>query len=157
MNTTALLLDECCSPVLITRLDSEKTILIVEDDDFVRRATCELLSNSGHHVLEARNAATARALVAFDSQRIDLLVCDALLPDGSGIELCRRFQVEEPELRVILTSGYPLASFSDGFFLNKPYSGNSLLEAIQLIFARNVGMQSLLRGPIPNRLQNLPG
>ena len=92
--------------------EESRIVLVVEDHSLVRRATCEFLAHSGHHALEALNAAMARALFAQNAARIDAVVCDAVLPDASGIELCRFFQRGRAQLPIILTSGYPNSSAS---------------------------------------------
>jgi len=49
------LIHECASAGLLAALEQPKTILLIEDDPFVGRATCELLTNAGHHSIEAEN------------------------------------------------------------------------------------------------------
>lgn len=149
-------------PVLLERLEESRTILVVEDNVLVRRATCELLSHLGHDAMEATNAATARALFARNVMRIDAVVCDAVLPDASGIELCGFFQRDRAHLPIILTSGYPnspasLQKDSGIHFLEKPYSGDSLTTVLEKLFANQLEIGALLPRPIAENLQNLPG
>ena len=157
------LIQECVSDGLLAVLDQHKTILVIEDDHFVRRATCELLTNAGHHAIEAEHATIACGLFARDSLRVDAVVCDTVLPDASGIELCKMFQREDPELSVILTSGYPISADalerdSRCYFLEKPYSGESLLAMVALVLAKKRENRStLLPRAIPDHAQNLPG
>lgn len=148
-------------PGVWARLGHHKTILVVEDDGFVRQATCELLTNSGHFAVAAKDAATARSDFSRDSTRIDVIICDAILPDASGIELCRLFQEQRPELDVILTSGYPphpnaLGQRSRSYFLEKPYSGDSLLAAVERVLKSEVRLEGPLP-PIAERLQDVSG
>lgn len=147
---------------LLARLQESKTILIVEDNALVRRATCELLSHLGHQVLEATNAATARPLFAQNATRIDAVVCDAVLPDASGIELCSLFQPGRAQLPIIFTSGYPnspasLQKHSSTHFLAKPYSGDSLVAILEKLFANQLQIGTLLPRTVAEDLQNLPG
>jgi DNA-binding NtrC family response regulator len=148
---------------LLAQLDPSRTILVVEDDSLVRRATCELLAHAGHHALETTNATMARAVFARNAIRIDAVICDAILPDANGVELCRSFQREQAQLAVILTSGYPtsparLERGSNAHFLEKPYSGDSLLATLDKLFAKNLHPgDTLLPGSIAQDVQNLPG
>jgi len=156
------LVQSAASAGFLARSEESRTILVVEDNSLVRRATCELLAHSGHHALEAPNAAMARALFARNAARIDAVVCDAVLPDASGIELRRSFQRGRAQLPIILTSGYPNSSAllerdSSTHFLEKPYSGDSLLTTLEKFFANKLQIGTLLPRPVADDLQNLSG
>jgi DNA-binding NtrC family response regulator len=152
-------------PTFLRQPEHGKCILVVEDETFVRSASCELLRWLEFEVLEARNAAAARDIFGCNPARIDALFCDITLPDGSGVELCRNLSRESPDLRVVLTSGYPLAMPTQAFeaetasyFLKKPYSLKTLLAAFRKSFAEPfLSNELLLPRPIPYSLQNLPG
>ena len=64
VNASTQLTQQPASAGLLSQLECNKTILVIEDDAFVRCATCELLVQAGHHVLEAANAAIAGAVFA---------------------------------------------------------------------------------------------
>src|SRR5262245_41927209 len=91
---------------LMAPLESARTVLVIEDDPFVRCAASEVLRNAGFDVLEAENAQRARALFRFHRPHVDAIVCDAILPDMDGTELCRQLRSEAPHVQAILTSGY---------------------------------------------------
>ena len=86
-----------------------------------------------------------------------------MLPDGSGVELCRRLVAEKPALRVILACGYPLQHFASTFeeefhFLSKPYSGELLMAALGFVFTNEPQTDERLRPhTIAESLQNVPG
>lgn len=64
----------------------EKTILLVEDDIFIRNNVCSLLQQEGYHTAACSSLEEARTSLR---QRIpDLVILDVLLPDGSGFDLC---------------------------------------------------------------------
>ena len=156
-------LDQNAAPTgLLARLQESRTILVVEDNVLVRRATCELLSHLGHDAMEATNAATARALFSRHATRIDAVICDAVLPDASGLELCSFFQRGRAQLPIILTSGYPhspasLQKNASTHFLGKPYSADSLVVILEKLFANQLHIGTLLPRPVAEDLQNLPG
>src|SRR5205085_6324455 len=73
-------------PTFFPQPEHGKCILVVEDEAFVRSATCELLSWLEFEVLEAGNAAAARDIFGRNPARIDVVFCDITLADGSGVE-----------------------------------------------------------------------
>ena len=83
-----------------------ETILVVEDDDMVRRFACDQLSALGYRVLEA--ASGRQALEALEKEgHVDLLFTDVVMPGGlNGRELADAVQARSPDTRVLFTSGY---------------------------------------------------
>lgn len=79
-------------------------ILVVDDDDPVRIMLGRLLQTRGHTIVQAANAPEARKLL--ESQPVDLVVSDIVMPGESGIELRRTIAAQWPNLPVILISGY---------------------------------------------------
>jgi DNA-binding NtrC family response regulator len=158
----ATLAQECSLPISLALPEYRRAILVVEDDAFVRKAACELLRDSGFDVLESESAAVARAVFSFNRAIIDAVFCDAILPDASGVELCREFQVEAPTVRIIVTSGYPVGTQFFGetaaSFLCKPYSADQLIAMLQQSFANEFHAGEVLSPkPITDCLENVPG
>jgi PAS domain S-box-containing protein len=87
-------------------LDSGKPFLIlaVDDDELVLTNTVAMLEDLGHQVLEASSGQEALKLLA--AQPIGMLITDYAMPDMNGLELIRTAQMEQPNLPVILISGY---------------------------------------------------
>ncbi|MDQ0326183.1 PAS domain S-box-containing protein [Rhodopseudomonas julia] len=84
----------------------EGTILVVEDDDDVRRHSTSLLAELGYRVLEAGDGERALALLR-DNADVDLLFTDVGLPGGlNGRALAERALAERPDIRVLFTSAY---------------------------------------------------
>ncbi|MBZ0117189.1 MAG: PAS domain S-box protein, partial [Sandaracinaceae bacterium] len=81
-------------------------ILVVEDDDVVRRVAVRALSRLGYQVLEAHDAREALALAAAPEHSFDLLMTDLSMPGLTGLELADRLRATRPDLRVLLASGY---------------------------------------------------
>lgn len=122
------------SPLAATHI----TILVVEDESFVRHATGELLNGLGYHALLAEDIASAKRVFASCHQEVDLLLCDAVLPDGSGIELAEFLSASSPDLKVVMVSGYPQAALKrmgaerSAHFLSKPYTASFLILRIEI-------------------------
>ena len=119
------------------RVGSSETILVVEDESFVREVTCEILRQSGYRVFQAKNASAAKSLFSRRAEQIDLLICDAVLPDQSGAHLVQSLGQLSRNLRVVFVSGHPearlriLEAGSTVRFLSKPYSADSLIAEIK--------------------------
>jgi DNA-binding NtrC family response regulator len=115
-------------------------ILVVDDDDPVRVMIARLLRTQGYTVLQASQAAEARAIL--EGQRPDLVISDIVMPGESGIELRRAIATMYPGLPVILISGYSAegpAEFAartpDTVFVQKPFAADQLLDLVNETFA----------------------
>jgi two-component system, cell cycle sensor histidine kinase and response regulator CckA len=114
-----------------------ETILVVEDDEPVRKLSCLLLERNGYHVLEADDGPSAVIRSREYSGTIDLVLTDIVLPGGlSGLDLATELRLARPQLKVMLTSGYSpsiggkeLAVRPDMPFLAKPYTASELVNA----------------------------
>jgi two-component system, cell cycle sensor histidine kinase and response regulator CckA len=119
------------------------TVLLVEDEDLVRRATARVLRRSGYQVLMANDGQHALELAAAHSGTIDLLLSDVVMPILSGPALAARMLAERPKLRVLLVSGYSSDAVLDPdapdpriSFLGKPYDDAKLAEAVASVLDR---------------------
>jgi signal transduction histidine kinase/ActR/RegA family two-component response regulator len=115
-----------------------ETVLLVEDDATVREVTARMLREMGYAVLEAENAAAARARMERDGARIDLLLTDVVMPGGSGRELADALTAARPSLAVLFMSGYNAdVVLRQGLvqesvaFLPKPFTQPALAEALR--------------------------
>jgi len=110
-----------------------ETVLVVEDNKRLRRATTRQLMQLGYQVLEAEHADAALALLA-GGMAIDLLFSDVVMPGSmDGLTLAHRATALRPGLRVLLTSGFSGVRGADrnGLdcpfpMLNKPYRYDEL-------------------------------
>ena len=125
-------------------LKGNETILIVEDDDNVRRFTISALELLGYTVFAAANGQEALQLASKTDKVIDLLIVDAVMPKMSGRELVDQLSKHMPSLQVLFTSGYTdthivrRGQLVKGVnFIEKPYTGNSLAQKIRAIFDKN--------------------
>lgn len=87
-------------------LSGTGTILVVEDEDSVRRFVAQTLTSLGYDVIKARHPDEALQLAARHKDTIDLLLTDVVMPGMSGTELCRQLDALVPDLRVVYMSGY---------------------------------------------------
>lgn len=114
------------------------TVLIAEDDAFVRIVIADFLRDAGYQVIEARNADDAIATLQ-SGAAIDLLFTDVRMPgsmDGCG--LARLVRAQWPATRVIITSGYSSALVNaqtaiDDIVMPKPYRPQHVLSTIRAI------------------------
>jgi len=83
-----------------------ETILLVEDDEMVRRVAREVLKTSGYRVLEAASGSAARQICEQNKDVIHLLLTDVVMPEMSGREVVNRLLPMHPEMRVLYMSGY---------------------------------------------------
>lgn len=109
------------------------TVLLVEDDDLIRIAATEMLSDIGCKVKEARTA--QQALRILDDQPLDVLLTDVGLPGFSGLQLAREARARRPDLRVVLATGdsgvKPEAERLGAIFIVKPYTPASLRQGLE--------------------------
>jgi CheY-like chemotaxis protein len=116
-----------------------ETILLVEDDQALRRFTALSLRKLGYAVLEAANGGEALRVWAQHQPRIDLLFTDMVMPGGvSGIDLAERMLENKGSLKVIVTSGYSseksksdLLTAKGITFVAKPFDAVGLASAVR--------------------------
>ena len=113
-------------------------ILLVEDESFVLEVTAEILQAAGYQVLKARHAAEAMRIFRQNTDTIELLVLDVVLPGRNGWELARELIHLHPQLKIVFVSGYPenantrTADFGHKVvYLPKPFSVNSLMQKVR--------------------------
>jgi CheY-like chemotaxis protein len=133
-------------------LSGAETILLVEDEAFVRDVTSEVLRSAGYEVLTARNAAEA-AQIYSTRRGVELLLSDVILPDENGRTLAGRLRRENPELKVLLVTGYAeqmglQGPQPDEACLAKPFSTAVLLRRVREMLDRTelpMEVEELLR------------
>ncbi len=126
-------------PAAQVRRTGTETILLVEDDLILRRITRDTLERAGYRVLEAGTGVEALAVSGAGTEPIDVLFTDTVMPGGmSGPELAEQLQREQPNLAVIITTGYShelsgkeLVLPGRQAFLRKPYLQGQLFESIR--------------------------
>jgi CheY-like chemotaxis protein/anti-sigma regulatory factor (Ser/Thr protein kinase) len=118
------------------------TVLLVEDEDAVRRLAGHVLSRAGYKVLAASNGVEALDLFRAHAPEIRVLLTDLTMPELGGRELARRLLGAKPSLTVIYMSGYSSGDVTDApgecdEFIRKPFLPAALLKALQRAGERN--------------------
>ena len=115
--------------------EGQVTILLVEDEDTVRRSLAETLQQSGYRVLAARHGPEALELSRKFEGKVDLLITDLVLPGPNGREVAEELRKQRPELRVLYISGYAeqerTGQIEARLFCRKPFSDATLAEKIR--------------------------
>jgi PAS domain S-box-containing protein len=94
------------APLVLAKGGSE-TILVVEDQDDLRRLVATVLRARGYRVLDAPDGRSALRVLAETAEKIDLLLTDVIMPDITGKEVADHAQKSRPGIRVVFMSGYP--------------------------------------------------
>ncbi len=116
-----------------------ETILVVEDEDSLRKLVGLVLERNGYHILEAADGVAAQSIWAEKHRSIDLLLTDLVMPGGvDGQELAASLRSKKPGLKVLFTSGYSAAIAGRELklepgqrFLQKPCPPEQLLETVR--------------------------
>jgi|GEM_PF-5121333 len=115
-----------------------ETVLLVEDEDMVRRLTRSILEAQGYRVLEAANREQALDHADHHEGRIDLVLSDVVMPGKNGPEIYREILSRRSGARVLYMSGYAREVIDDrGFipeaagFLQKPFAPETLLSQVR--------------------------
>ena len=114
------------------------TVLLVEDDNGVRRLACQILTHHGFTVIEASDGPSALALARAYASPISVLLTDVIMPGGlNGVQLATILRGERPDTRVVYMSGYTdnalveqsLAEAHTSF-LQKPFTPDDLVQML---------------------------
>jgi CheY-like chemotaxis protein len=115
-----------------------ETILLVEDDEVVRKLVSEVLDNEGYRLLEAANGVAALSICAQYEDRIHLLLTDVIMPEMSGRALADRLVPQHPEMKVLFMSGYTDDVIADHgvldagtAFIQKPFAPDVLAKKVR--------------------------
>lgn len=117
-------------------------VLLVEDEDMVRKVVVRMLLSRGYQVTTATNAREAQLLFKAANGEFDLLISDVMIPEGNGPELARELTARCPSLRVLFVSGYTGWSDAGGLapeqvrFLTKPFGSAELTHMIEELLPR---------------------
>ena len=140
---------------LATHRRHRETVLLAEDEEAVRALTCEFLQSAGYHVLTAADGVEALEIAERLSGSIQLLVTDVVMPRMRGPELAERMKMRLPNLKVVFISGYSeelhgsAESLNGGSFVQKPFSRDLLLKALNDVLQPEKPIRSIRPKPYP--------
>ena len=137
-------------PALLPMRGGNETILLVEDDAFLRASVRVTLLQLGYHVIEAINGVEALEIWKQHRDEIHLLLTDLVMPGGiNGMELGERLLKESPVLKVIYASGYSAevagknSPLKEGVnFLTKPFQAHKLAQTVRQMLDENSNAHS---------------
>ena len=119
------------------KLSGTETILLVEDEELVRKFAAQALKSRGYTVLEATNGVDALELLASSEGRVQLVVADIVMPLMGGIAFAEQLRNTAQDLPVVFISGYApreVEGDTDGrAILSKPFSTQELARKVRLL------------------------
>jgi CheY-like chemotaxis protein len=122
----------------------DRTILLVEDDDMVRRLAGRSLRSAGYQVLEAADGNEALDVFARRADEFDLVLTDMVMPRRGGLSLARELRTLRPDVPLLFMSGYPNPRADDGMtmppgeeLIQKPFSPAALRARVAEVLRRS--------------------
>jgi CheY-like chemotaxis protein len=123
-----------------------ETILVVEDEEAIRKVVTRSLQTAGYSVLSAAAAGEALQLAAQHVGTIHLLLTDVVMPHMSGRALAQELAKMRPTVKVLYMSGYPDKAFvhngvvDEGtHFIGKPFSATDLAHKVREVLDSVIG------------------
>jgi nitrogen-specific signal transduction histidine kinase/CheY-like chemotaxis protein len=119
------------------RAQGTETVLLVEDEQAIRKLAERVLTKRGYRVLVAANAAEARELWSANEGTVDLLLSDVTMPGLSGVAFAAELAGSARPPRTLFISGYLAGGVGgpalppEAMFLPKPFSVEALLDAVR--------------------------
>ena len=111
-------------------------VLVVDDDESVRKACCDVIARMGSSVVGADSVAGARAIL--QHRKIDLLLLDLKLPDGGGLTLLEQVKVLYPDTAVVVMTAFATVAsaveamrIGAGDYLTKPFALEELTTVLE--------------------------
>jgi CheY-like chemotaxis protein len=129
----------------LARAGSLLSVLVVDDETAVRRFACRVLDRAGYSVHEAADGVEALELIQSRTISLEAVVSDIVMPRMNGVELMQALSVSEPDLPVILMSGYATEALTERgiatpcSILPKPFTSERLLAEVSRCIRRPDG------------------
>jgi CheY-like chemotaxis protein len=121
-------------------LSGTETILVVEDNDSMRRLVLEILRRAGYKTLAASEASEALEVCGSFPERIDLLLSDVTMPKMNGLELASRARQLRSDMKILLMSGHSEetvlghgGSDQGVAFIQKPITPRTLSDKVRQV------------------------
>jgi len=134
------------APRRLAAAKGSETILLVDDEEGVRKLISTVLNNGGYAVIEAANGKAALSIYEKNAHKIDLVLTDVVMPQMNGFELGAQLTQKNPGLQVLYMSGYRDSAMNRGpggppmAFLNKPFTPDILLAKVREVLDAGGGL-----------------
>jgi UDP-3-O-acyl N-acetylglucosamine deacetylase len=132
----------------VNDFSSQKTILVVDDEDKVRESVKEVLTDEGYRVLDTADA--TRVLELIEAEQPGLVLLDIWMPEIDGIGLLKEIKSKKPTTNVVMISGHgnihtavTATKFGAFDFIEKPVSLDGLLHTVQRALGELPATQSI--------------
>jgi len=116
---------------------SERTILLVEDEETIRTIVLDALRKEGYTVIETHNPLHAAEILGSKLFSVDLLISDVVMPGMNGLEFAKEMRAMQPKLKIILTTGslemkqeIEAQPTPNQYFLEKPFTLDAMLAMV---------------------------
>lgn len=116
-----------------------QAMLIVEDDDNLRKLYTQEFVEEGYRVLSVANS--QEAMIVLEREAPDVAILDLVMPGADGIELLGRFIKQQPQLPVVINTAYPVyqhnyLTWSADAYVVKSSDLSELKQTVQSVLAR---------------------
>lgn len=121
-------------------MENKKKILLVDDEDFIRKLAKKILSSGGYETLQAENGTRAVETYKNSKDIILMVVLDIHMPDMSGFEVYRNLIRMNKKVKVLLCSGFledVVMENTKAFFIQKPFTVQGYLEAVKNVLSKS--------------------
>lgn len=130
-------------------MDSQSTVLIVDDEVHIRRILCRMVRQAGYSVTEA--ASGDEALGYLDADGFDVVISDIRMPHMDGLQLLNRIKHSHPQTSVVMMTGYAgdypisrIMSAGADHYIAKPFGNADVAAALREIEEQRQGGSSAI-------------
>jgi len=119
-------------------IEGRGTILVVDDEEMVLDTSTMLIRKLGYSVIEAKSGIEAIKVLENNKGKIDMIILDMIMPDMGGNEVYDRIKEIDPDMKVLLSSGYGIDGMASDIlkrgcngFIQKPYNIKELSQKVK--------------------------
>jgi DNA-binding NtrC family response regulator len=130
-------------------LTPDRYILVIEDEENLRQIIQRILESSSYKVILAETAREGLDLYKVDKQLIELVILDFNLPDADGLSVLADLQKLDPNVKVLLTSGFDVdeairEALQNGAldFIRKPFNRQQILDEVKKVYSYQAKKES---------------
>jgi hypothetical protein len=131
--------DLIAEPTHSEKLRGKETVLVVEDDESIRKLVVRLLKMLGYDVLDAVNAADALRIASSSQKPIHVVITDVVMRETQGPELARQLSRSHPRIKTVYMSGYSPGTIDLNetiVLVQKPFAPGDLARKVREVLDR---------------------